>query len=101
VIAAPGGGCRQVETVGRVAFFQVGEHLFADVLHNYDHPLEINVERLACWLASVDPAEIIIGRKLHEAELGIVLDNRDDVDADSYAKVQPDQSKLVMGIKIL
>lgn len=100
VTAGPTGHSTSINTTGRSGFFQVGDNWFADAWYNFDHPLELDFERLGWWLATADPNEIVIGRRLKEAEVDIILDNRDDVDADSYAQILPDQAKLPMGLKV-
>jgi len=59
--------------------------VFADVLFHHRHPLPVDFARLAANLASADPRDYLIGRRLTPAELRLFDERRSDSDDEIHA----------------
>jgi hypothetical protein len=75
--------------VRRAPFFQIEGVWYADVLWNYYRSLEVDMGRLARFLATAPPWTFVVGRRLSPRQSGNLLERYGDAEQEAFASIFP------------
>jgi hypothetical protein len=75
--------------VSRAPFFEIEGVWYADVLWNYYRSLDVDMGRLARFLATSPPSTLVVGRRLSARQCRNVLEHYGDAEQEAFAFVFP------------